>query len=68
MQEIVYSNAKTAEYYDVDQSERHNTQTKTQKSFVFKNAMVSSPNIITGGKLNVKFFTLMPGKTNYPYH
>ena len=67
MQEIVYKNVKTAEYYDVNQSERHNTQSETQKSFMFKNAMVSSPNS-TGGKLNVKFFTLMPGKTNYPYH
>ena len=67
MQKIIIKNAKTTKYQDVNQSERHNTKTKTQKSFEFKNAMVSSPNA-TGGKLNVKFFTLMPGKTNYPYH
>ena len=67
MQKIVIKNVKTAKYQDVNQSERHNTQTKTQKSFEFKNAMVSSPNA-TGGKLNIRFFMLMPGKTNYPYH
>lgn len=67
MQKIIIKNAKTAEYLDVNQKERHNTQTETQKSFEFKNSMVSSPNA-TGGQLNVKLFTLLPGKTNYPYH
>ena len=67
MQSIVCKNINTVEFYDVNQSERHKTQTKTQKSFEFKNAMISSPSA-TGGKLNAKFFTLMPGKTNYPYH
>ena len=67
MQKIIIKNAKTAEYFDVNQKERHNTQTETQKSFEFKHAMVSSPNT-TGGKLSIKYFTLMPGKTNYPYH
>ena len=67
MEKIIIKNAKTAKYHDVDQSKRHKSQTEAQKSFEFKNAMVSSPNA-TGGKLNVKFFTLMPGKTNYPYH
>ena len=67
MEKIIIKNVKTAEYVDVDQRKRHNTQTETRQSFEFKNAMVSSPNA-TGGKLNVKFFTLMPGKTNYPYH
>ena len=67
MRKIIIKNAKTAEYFYVNQKERHNTQTETQKSFEFKHAMVSSPNA-TGGKLSIKFFTLMPGNTNYPYH
>ena len=67
MQELIIKNVKTAEYSDVNLNQIFDPQTEHEKSFAFKNATVSSPHT-TQGKLYVTFYTLMPGKTNYPYH
>lgn len=67
MQELIIKNVKTAEYKDVDLGKIFDPQTVHQKSLEFKNSTVSSP-YATGGKLFVTFYTLMPGKANYPYH
>jgi len=65
MQEIIIKNVKTAEYKDINLNQIFGVQ--TQKSFVFKNATVSSP-LSSEGKLWVTFYSLMPGQTNFPYH
>ena len=67
MQELIIKNAKTAEYKDVNMNKIFDPDNKHKKSFEFKNSTVSSP-FATQGKLFVTFYTLMPGKTNYPYH
>ena len=66
MQELVIKNVKTAEYKEVNINKMFDPQTEHKKSFEFKNSTVSSPQ--SEGKLFVTFYTLMPGKTNYPYH
>jgi len=67
MQELIIKNVKTAEYKDVNMNKIFDPDNEHQKSFEFKNSTVSSP-FATQGKLFVTFYTLMPGKTNYPYH
>jgi len=67
MQELIIKNVKTAEYKDVNMNKIFDPEAQHQKSFEFKNSTVSSPQA-TDGKLFVTFYTLMPGKTNYPYH
>lgn len=67
MQELIIKNVKTVSYKDVNLNSIFSPDAETQKSFEFKNATISSPQA-TEGKLYVTFYTLMPGKTNYPYH
>ena len=67
MQKLIVKNVKTAEYNDVNLNKSFEPQAAHQKSFEFKRSVVSSPQT-TEGKLHVTFYTLMPGKTNYPYH
>jgi len=40
---------------------------KDRHSFEFQRSTVSAP-FSTGGKLEVYFYTIPPGKSNYPYH
>jgi uncharacterized cupin superfamily protein len=67
MQEIIIKNVKTAEYKDVSLNKIFDPEAEHKKSLEFKNSTVSAPHI-TNGKLYVTFYTLMPGKANYPYH
>jgi len=67
MQELIIKNVKTAEYKDVNLCKIFDPKSTHQKDFEFKNSVVSSPNA-TNGKLYVTFYTLLPGKANYPYH
>ena len=67
MQELIIKNVKTSEYKDVNLSKIFEPDKNHNHSFEFKNSTVSSP-YATEGKLFVTFYTLMPGKTNYPYH
>jgi len=67
MQELIIKNVKTAEYKEINMNKIFDPENEHQKSFEFENSAVSSP-YATGGKLFVTFYTLMPGKTNYPYH
>ena len=67
MQELIIKNVKTAEYKDVNLSTIFGSQPEHEKEFEFKNSVVSSPHA-TEGKLYVTFYTLLPGKTNFPYH
>jgi uncharacterized cupin superfamily protein len=67
MEKIVIANVKDAKYKEVNINEIFDPNTQHKHSFEFQNSHVSSP--YTGeGKLSVCFYTLQPGKANYPYH
>jgi uncharacterized cupin superfamily protein len=67
MNEVIIKNAKTSEFTSINLNQRFDPQTTHKKHFEFANLSVSSPQT-TGGKLHVAFYTLMPGKSNFPYH
>lgn len=64
IQDLIIKNVKTADYKDVNMNKIFDPDTTHQKEFEFKNSTVASPE----GKLFVTFYTLPPGKTNFPYH
>ncbi|MCL2397077.1 MAG: cupin domain-containing protein [Defluviitaleaceae bacterium] len=68
MQELIIKNAKTAQYRDVDLNTIFDPESKREQSFAFQIGDVVSPYSSGVGKLAVSFYTLMPGKSNYPYH
>jgi len=68
MQELVINNVKTAQFNDVDLNKIFDPESRHSRSFAFKKCDVASPYGGKEGKLAVKFYTLAPGKSNYPYH
>ena len=68
MQEMIIQNVKTAQFKDVSLEAIFDPQSSHEKEFEFKNSPVASPYATGEGKLCVTFYTLLPGKTNYPYH
>lgn len=68
MQEVVIRNVKTATYHDVNLNEIYDPKGKHKQTFGFQKSDVVSPYISGEGKLNINFYTLQPGKSNYPYH
>ncbi len=68
MQEIVIKNVKTTEYKDVNLNKIFDPDTQHKRSFEFQNSSVSNPFATGEGKMSVCFYTLQPGKANYPYH
>lgn len=68
MQELVIKNVKTAQFNDVNLNKTFDPETKHSTSFEFQKSDVVSPYESKEGKLAIKFYTLQPGKSNYPYH
>ena len=68
MQEMVIKNVKTAQYINVNLNEIYDQKDKVKQSFEFLKSAVVSPYKSGEGKLNINFYTLQPGKSNYPYH
>jgi len=68
MQKTVISNVKNAEYKDVNLNKIYEPDKQHKHSFEFQNSAVSNPFVAGEGKLSVYFYTLQPGKANYPYH
>lgn len=68
MQEIVISNVKTAQYKEVNMNNIFDPDTQHNSSFEFANCTVTQPYRSKEGKLCVTFYTLEPGKSNYPCH
>ena len=65
MERIIISNAKTAEYnWDANLNKQFDPDGTHKQSFEFKRSSVSEK----WGELEVYFYTLQPGKANYPYH
>ena len=69
MQELIIKNVKTAQYRDVNLNKIFDPEGVSAKnSFEFQIGDVVSPYASGEGKLAVNFYTLPPGKSNYPYH
>ena len=68
MQELEIKNVKTAQYRDVNLNQIYDQNGKHNQSFEFQRSEVASPSKSGDGKLSVNFYTLQPGKSNYPYH
>ena len=68
MQEMVINNVKTAQCRDVNLNQFYDPNGKHKQVFEFLKSDVASPYKNGEGKLSVSFYTLQPGKSNYPYH
>ena len=68
MQDLVIKNVKTAQYQNVNLNQICDPQGTHKQSFEFQRSDVVSPYRSGEGKLNINFYILQPGKSNYPYH
>lgn len=68
MQDLVIKNVKTAQYQNVNLNQIYDQQGTHKQSFEFQRSDVVSPYRSGEGKLNINFYILQPGKSNYPYH
>lgn len=68
MQKLIISNVNNVTYKDINLNEIFDPDGKHKHAFEFKNNSVNHPFTEGGGKLSVSFYTLQPGKANYPYH
>ena len=68
MKDIVIKNVKTVEYEDSNLNEYYKPNHSTKHKFEFQRGNVVSPFKDGEGRINVNFYTLEPGKRNYPYH
>lgn len=68
MQDIVIKNVKTTEYESYNLNQYYDPNGEHKHSFEFQRGNVFSPYKSGEGKLSINFYTLQPGKTNYPYH
>ncbi|MCL2620467.1 MAG: cupin domain-containing protein [Defluviitaleaceae bacterium] len=69
MEKIIISNVKTAEcHWDANLNKQFDPDGNHKQSFEFQRSSVSKPSAQGWGKLGVHFHTILPGKTNYPYH
>lgn len=68
MQELVISNVKKTQYKDVNLNKIFDPDKQHERCYEFQNSYVTQPHVSGEGKLTVTFYTLQPGKSNYPYH
>lgn len=68
MQNLMIKNIKTAEYEECNLNQYYDPKGEHKHSFEFQRCNVASPFKSGEGKLNINFYTLHPGKSNYPYH
>ncbi|HKL98612.1 MAG TPA: cupin domain-containing protein [Mobilitalea sp.] len=68
MRELEIKNVKTAQYSDFNLNQIYEYIGKSKQSFEFQRSESVSPYRSGEGKLSVNFYTLQPGKSNYPYH
>lgn len=68
MQDLVIKNVNTTEYENYNLNQFYDPNGEHKHVFEFQRGNVVSPFKSGEGKLNVNFYTLQPGKSNYPYH
>lgn len=65
---MVIKNVKTAQYQNVNLNHFYDPNSNHKRSYEFQRSDIVSPYRSGEGKLNINFYTLQPGKSNYPYH
>ncbi|BCN30941.1 cupin domain-containing protein [Anaeromicropila herbilytica] len=68
MQELVITNVRTALYNDVNLNKIYDPDKQHERCYEFQKSIVAQSLASGEGKLTVTFYTLQPGKSNYPYH
>lgn len=68
MRELEIKNVKTAQYQDFNLNQIYNYNDEKGEVFGFQKSESVSPYRSGEGKLSVNFYSLQPGKSNYPYH
>ena len=68
MQDLIIRNVYTSAYENVNLNQYHDPEGDHKRSFEFLKSNVAAPYRTGEGKLAVNFYTLLPGKSNYPYH
>lgn len=68
MQDLVIKNVRTSEYESVNLNQLYDPNGEHKHIFEFQRSNVVSPYKNGEGKLTINFYTLQPGKSNYPYH
>lgn len=68
MQELIIRNVNTSEYECVNLNQYYDPNGQHKRAFEFQKSNVVSPYKSGEGKLTINFYTLQPGKSNYPYH
>jgi uncharacterized cupin superfamily protein len=68
MQELVITNVKAAQYKEFNLNQLYDPENQHNHCYEFQNSYVTQPSVSGEGKLTVAFYTLQPGKSNYPYH
>ncbi|KAI4453271.1 alanyl-trna synthetase [Holotrichia oblita] len=65
-QEIIITNAKTAQYNNINLNKIFEPDKEHKASYEFEKCTVSSP--ANGNRCNVNTYSIPPKKSNYPYH
>ena len=69
MEKIIISNVKNVECnWDANLNKQFDPDGTHKQSFEFQRSNISNPFSQKWGKLEVCFYTIQPGKANYPYH
>ncbi|MCR5767241.1 MAG: cupin domain-containing protein [Lachnospiraceae bacterium] len=68
MQDIIIRNVYTSAYENVNLNQHYDPEGDHKRAFEFLKSNVAAPYRTGEGKLAVNFYTLQPGKSNYPYH
>ena len=68
MRELVIDNVTTTKYKEYNLNQIYDENGKHERSYEFLRSEVASSAKSGDGKLSVNFYSLLPGKSNYPYH
>ena len=68
MRDIIIKNVNDPDYETKNLNRYYDPEGKHRRAFEFQKSEVFSPYRNGEGQLTVNFYTLLPGKSNYPYH
>ena len=68
MRDIIIKNVKDTGYENKNLNQFYDPDGEHKRAYEFLKNEVFSPYRSGEGQLTVNFYTLMPGKSNYPYH
>lgn len=68
MQDLIIRNVNKVDYESINLNRFYDPNGEHKKVYEFQKSNVVSPYKNGEGKLTINFYTLQPGKSNYPYH